>query len=145
MIQEVYCTKCGATLSSKDWGRKGIQCKCKDFKLEFRTPKFEFSKQFFINGGGDSSVGLADVEAEVTFSDNIDWEEKDIDDMKDFLREFYDVPITCVKTKEEYDKELEFENSIRNTIDKGIFVVGSALLKVEGKDENIQTNRDKYY
>ncbi len=41
--------------------------------------------------------------------DNITWDEAMTNDMKNILREFYDVPENCVQTDKEYQKELAFE------------------------------------
>ena len=68
-------------------------------------------QKFILCGGGDNSVGIPDIEAEITVEDNLNRDGIEIMDFnidwKTFLSEYYDVPIKNVLTEEEDNKEWE--------------------------------------
>jgi hypothetical protein len=69
---------------------------------------------FKIDGGGDRSVGIQDTHATVTIEDNfteLDKTQQEL--MREFLREFYDIPkhMGAVLTLEEYEKQQEQERA----------------------------------
>lgn len=71
--------------------------------------------KFRINGGGDHSVGIPDVDAEITIKENvIEFSDEDITRWKEFLAEHYDIPQGCVMTQEEYDEMLRLEEKYFN-------------------------------
>lgn len=58
---------------------------------------------FIIRGGGDPDVGIPDVEASVTIEENLpEVTEEYINDWKEKLSDFYDLPQKFIKTGEEY-------------------------------------------
>lgn len=65
--------------------------------------------EFVVAGGGDRSVGIPDVEAEITIKTNVVFELHDIEDVKDSLALIFDVPKGCIGTKEEYEKYCQEE------------------------------------
>ncbi len=67
---------------------------------------------FFVQGGGDSEVGINDADAHIMFIDNLTWDNDMNIEMKKLLGEFYDVPEHCVKTDAEHEKELAFEREM---------------------------------
>ena len=62
-------------------------------------------KVFIVCGGGDRTIGIPNIEAEITVEDNLSRdgvETRDFTiDWKTFLSEYYDVPIKAVITEEE--------------------------------------------
>ena len=63
--------------------------------------------KLFVCGGGDSSVGIPDVNATITIEDNlIDTDGKMTEDWKEILSEYYDVEKRHVMTEEDL-KEVE--------------------------------------
>jgi len=65
---------------------------------------------FKINGGGDMSVGIPDTHATVTIeSDYKEVNKIQLELFREFLREFYDMPMGAVLTLEEYEKQEEQE------------------------------------
>lgn len=67
---------------------------------------------FKVDGGGDRSVGINDTHATITIEDNfteVDKAQQEL--MREFLREFYDIPkhMGAVLTLEEYEKEQQAE------------------------------------
>ncbi|MBW2997991.1 hypothetical protein KY321_00490 [Candidatus Woesearchaeota archaeon] len=65
--------------------------------------------KFYINGGGDSSVGIPMTESTIEIKDNYEWDYEMIKMFKDFINEFYDNGKLEIYTEEEYNKVLEEE------------------------------------
>lgn len=72
--------------------------------------------KIFVYGGGDSSVGIPNVDSEIIIKDNfLDKHDKEaIDFLKKSLAEFYDVPLSAINTELEYLEESlgEYDYSI---------------------------------
>jgi len=71
-------------------------------------------KIYYVHGGGDSDVGIGNIESKITIDDNgmQEDDEVQIKNTKEFLSEYYDVPINCVYTEKEWEEELKNQDEI---------------------------------
>lgn len=114
-FEEKTCSMCGKEFEAVTVMSPNID-KTKRHMCKECARKEMGGMMFRVQGGGDASVGMNDVDASVMFIDNITWDEDSIKMMKSFLREFYDVPESCVKTEEEYEKECEYERELEKDL-----------------------------
>ena len=77
-------------------------------------------QEFIIHIIGDWEVGISSTEASVTIDDNICRDDEYIQDIKEMLADFYDCPIKCVSTFEEWDKQTKAENKFYEDYEKSI-------------------------
>lgn len=68
--------------------------------------------EFFIQGGGDMSVGIPDADAYVMIKENYNPDEERVKEWKETLAEQYDVSMVCVQTKEEHDADIKREKEM---------------------------------
>ena len=69
--------------------------------------------KFRIYGGGDYSVGIPNVNAEITIKENVIYfSDEDIDRWRETIAEFYDIHKGCVMTQEEWDERLRLEEEM---------------------------------
>jgi len=66
--------------------------------------------KFIVNGGGDWSVGIPDIDAEITIEENlVCFSDEYIKDWKRMISNLYDIPDSCVYTEEEWEKMIKAE------------------------------------
>ena len=75
--------------------------------------------KFFIQGGGDSNVGMFPTDSIITIEDNYNWDEDMIKEFKKLIIEFYDndLEMRNIFTEEEWKKEAEFEKNMEKEME----------------------------